>query len=120
MGRASAGLARRCALVLSRTYGAEVVLLVGSGNNGGDALHARALLAARGARVTALVTGSRPHAGGLTALRRAGGRALPADGGAPGDAIAGADLVIDGLVGIGGQGPLREPAATLARLAGES
>src|SRR4051794_32162575 len=85
MGRAAFALARRCALVLGRGYGADVVLLVGSGNNGGDALHAGALLAARGARVTALVTGERPHAGGLAALRRAGGRVQQIGSGPAGD-----------------------------------
>ena len=44
MGRASIGLARTCALLLQQTrgkvYGSRVVLLVGSGNNGGDALFA--------------------------------------------------------------------------------
>ncbi|NYV77312.1 NAD(P)H-hydrate epimerase, partial [Streptomyces sp. UH6] len=42
MQRAAAGLAAACAQVLGRTagrvYGSRVVLLVGSGDNGGDAL----------------------------------------------------------------------------------
>ena len=54
MDRAAAGLARVCAGLLGRVYGARVVLLVGSGDNGGDALLAGARLAARGARVDAL------------------------------------------------------------------
>ena len=36
------------------------------------------------------------------------------------DAIEGADLVVDGILGIGGKGGLREPAATLAELATSS
>ncbi|SQC29684.1 Uncharacterized conserved protein [Rothia kristinae] len=60
----------------SGAYGADVVVLAGSGNNGGDALHAGALLRARGARVTAVLTGSEAHEEGLAALRGAGGFVL--------------------------------------------
>ena len=77
MQRAAAGLAAACAEMLGRVYGSRVVLLVGSGDNGGDALYAGARLARRGAGVTALLLApQRAHAGGLTALRRAGGRAV--------------------------------------------
>ena len=54
MGRAADGLARCCAQLLGRVYGARVVLLVGSGNNGQDAVWAGRRLAARGAHVTVL------------------------------------------------------------------
>ena len=111
MARASYGLAVECAEVLGSVYGARVVLLVGAGNNGGDALYAGAELARRGARVTALlVDPSRAHGAGLAALRRAGGvvaDAVPAG-------LDGADLVVDGLLGLGGRGGLREDAAQLA------
>ncbi|WP_308455482.1 NAD(P)H-hydrate epimerase, partial [Streptomyces sp. SM14] len=40
MRRAAAGLAAACARVLGKVSGARVVLLVGSGDNGGDALYA--------------------------------------------------------------------------------
>src|SRR5262245_48500490 len=77
MQRAATGLARRCALLLADNggvYGARVLLLVGAGNNGGDALYAGAHLARRGAAVSALLlVPERVHAGGLTALREAGG-----------------------------------------------
>lgn len=107
MQRAAAGLARRCAALLGSAYGARVVLLVGSGDNGGDALYAGARLARRGAAVRALPLSERIHPGGLAALRAAGGRlGRPAD-------LAGADLVLDGIVGIGGSGPLRPAAAEL-------
>ncbi|MEE2043744.1 NAD(P)H-hydrate epimerase, partial [Nocardiopsis tropica] len=43
MRRAAAGLAAECAGLLPRVYGAGVVLLVGGGDNGGDALYAGAL-----------------------------------------------------------------------------
>ena len=58
MERAAAGLAATCASLLDRVYGSRVALLVGSGDNGGDALFAGALLARRGAVVTAVLLGS--------------------------------------------------------------
>jgi hydroxyethylthiazole kinase-like uncharacterized protein yjeF len=169
MQRAAAGLASVCAGLLGQVYGARVVVLAGSGDNGGDALFAAALLARRGARVAAIAAGSRLHEAGTAALRDAGGIVLPATaptasaataaggppvpasgshpqqaaGGQPGTAVAGlptppvtgpkaphlsaigvgaraevraADVIIDGLTGIGGTGGLREPAAALAAL----
>ncbi len=110
MQRAAAGLAAQCARLLGTVYGARVSLLVGAGNNGGDALYAGARLAARGARVTALLLApDRAHAGGLAALRRAGGRVVEAAA-----AAVPADLVVDGILGIGGSGGLREAAVPLA------
>ncbi len=114
MQRAAAGLARRCALLLADRYGAvyarRVLLLVGSGDNGGDALYAGALLARRGVRVEALpLDPERVHPGGLAALRAAGGVLV--------DAVRPTDLVLDGIVGIGGRGGLREAAAGAVRAA---
>ena len=109
MQRAAAGLASVCVTLLGRVYGARVVVLAGSGDNGGDALYAGQRLAARGARVTAILTAARHHEAGLDALRRAGGRVSedPA-------VLDGADLIIDGMLGIGGRGGLREPQAGYA------
>ncbi|MGW3412751.1 NAD(P)H-hydrate dehydratase [Streptomyces sp. NPDC000888] len=113
MQRAAAGLAVACAQLLGRVYGSRVVLLVGSGDNGGDALYAGARLAGRGAGVTAvLLSPERAHPGGVEALRRAGGRTVsPA---AAEEIVRRADLVVDGIVGIGGKGGLRADAAALA------
>lgn len=109
MQRAAAGLATTCAKLLGRVYGARVVLLVGSGNNGGDALYAGAALARRGARVDALLTSERVHQDALSAFLRAGGsRATEAR------LIDDAALLIDGILGIGGSGGLRSPATELA------
>nr|WP_033272439.1 bifunctional ADP-dependent NAD(P)H-hydrate dehydratase/NAD(P)H-hydrate epimerase [Actinospica acidiphila] len=117
MQRAAAGLAAACADVLGRVYGSRVVLLVGSGDNGGDALYAGARLARRGAGVRAvLLAPGRAHAGGLAALRRAGGSVVSDAGGAVG-LVEQADLVVDGIVGIGGKGGLREAAVPLAEAA---
>jgi ADP-dependent NAD(P)H-hydrate dehydratase / NAD(P)H-hydrate epimerase len=117
MQRAAAGLASVCARVLPAVYGSRVVLLAGGGDNGGDALYAGARLARRGARVRVVQAGSKIHEAGLADLRSAGGLVL--DGGEDA-AIAGADLIIDGLTGIGGTGGLREPHARYAALASES
>ncbi|MFI9750855.1 NAD(P)H-hydrate dehydratase [Streptomyces collinus] len=119
MQRAAAGLAAACADLLGRVYGSRVVALVGSGDNGGDALYAGARLARRGAGVTAvLLAPERTHAAGLAALRRAGGRVA---GAGDGEALVeGADLVVDGIVGIGGKGGLRPEAVPLAAAAQRS
>ncbi|MDN3294834.1 NAD(P)H-hydrate dehydratase [Streptomyces ficellus] len=116
MQRAAAGLAAACAGLLGRVSGARVVLLVGSGDNGGDALYAGARLARRGAGVSAVLLGSRAHQGGLAALTTAGGRV--ADD--PFAVVPRADLVLDGITGIGGRGGLRPEAAAVARAARSS
>jgi hydroxyethylthiazole kinase-like uncharacterized protein yjeF len=118
MQRAATGLATVCLRLLGSPYGRRVVLLVGSGNNGGDALFAGAHLAGRGAQVTAvLLDPDRAHAASLAALRRAGGRAAPAGEPRAADLVARADLVLDGILGIGGKGGLRPVAADLAEAA---
>ncbi|MFI8350885.1 NAD(P)H-hydrate dehydratase [Streptomyces sp. NPDC085596] len=119
MGRAAAGLAAACAEFLGRVYGSRVVLLVGSGDNGGDALYAGARLRRRGAGVTAvLLSPDRAHQGGLAALRQAGGAVIGPERAL--GAIERADLVVDGVVGIGGKGGLRPDAARLASAAERS
>ncbi|MEW1861496.1 NAD(P)H-hydrate dehydratase [Streptomyces sp. NPDC088194] len=116
MQRAAAGLATAGADLLGRVYGARVAVLVGSGANGGDALFAAARLVRRGAAATAvLLNPERAYAEGLAAFRAAGGRVVTADEGAR--AVARADLVLDGVTGIGGKGGLRPEAADLARAA---
>ncbi len=114
MQRAAAGLAATCARVLGRVYGARVVVLAGSGDNGGDALYAAERLTRRGARTDAVLAGSRVHERGAAALREAGGRLVPVADPAVADLIQAADLIIDGMLGIGGRGGLREPQAGLA------
>jgi hydroxyethylthiazole kinase-like uncharacterized protein yjeF len=118
MLRAAAGLARRCAQLLEDSggvYGRRVALLVGGGNNGGDALFAGALLARRGAAVRAvLLAPERVHAAGLTELRRCGGRVVAVSAENPVESAlreSRADLVVDGIVGIGARGGLRDAAA---------
>jgi hydroxyethylthiazole kinase-like uncharacterized protein yjeF len=113
MRRAAFGIAVQAAAMLAerpgRVVGSRVVLLVGAGNNGGDALWAGAFLRRRSVAVTAvLLAPDRAHPAGLAALRKAGGR-ITTDG----SAIPRADLVIDGIVGLSAHGPLRPAAAEL-------
>jgi hydroxyethylthiazole kinase-like uncharacterized protein yjeF len=113
MQRAAAGLAHAVLDFLGGGYGRRVLLLVGSGDNGGDALYAGALLCRRGVAVDALPLGSTHHEAGLAALRAAGGRLVDnLEGQRP-------DVVVDGIVGIGGRAGLRpDAAAAVAALDG--
>ncbi|HET6627501.1 MAG TPA: NAD(P)H-hydrate dehydratase [Nocardioidaceae bacterium] len=115
MQRAAAGLAHALLDLLGSGYGRQVLLLVGSGDNGGDALHAGALLARRGVGVQALLLNpAKAHAKGLAALRAAGGRVVDDVA-----AVRRPDLVVDGIVGIGGRAGLRpDAAAAVEALAG--
>ncbi|GLY63498.1 NAD(P)H-hydrate dehydratase [Amycolatopsis taiwanensis] len=116
MHRAAFGVAVQAAGMLGdRVSGRRVTLLVGGGNNGGDALWAGAFLRRRGVAVTAvLLNPDRAHPAGLAALRKAGGRVVGVPAGPRW--IAAADLVIDGIVGLAAKGPLRGEAAKLAEL----
>ncbi|HJR37447.1 MAG TPA: NAD(P)H-hydrate dehydratase, partial [Nocardioidaceae bacterium] len=109
MARAASGLAHAVLELLGGGYGRRVLLLVGSGDNGGDALYAGALLSRRGAAVQALLLRpDKAHAAGLRALRAAGGRVVPDL-----DATRTPDVVVDGIVGIGASGGLRAEAASV-------
>lgn len=96
MQRAADALARDVAARSPRT----VLVLAGSGDNGGDALFAAARLAASGISVGVARVGSRVHEAGLAAALDAGADEV--------DPVAfDADVVIDGMLGIGASGPLR-------------
>lgn len=120
MQRAAAGLAAALVdLLVHRhggAYGRRVLLLVGPGDNGGDALWAGAMLARRGVAVEAWLLHERVHADGLGALQAAGGRVH--DGARDLAARERPDVVVDGILGIGGR-PGLPPAAldALDRLA---
>lgn len=115
MQRAAAGLAAAVLDLLGGGYGRRVLLLVGPGDNGGDALWAGARLAARGARVEAILLADRVHEAGLAALRAAGGRATRDLA----DLDPAPEVVVDGIVGIGGRPGLRPDAvAALEAYAG--
>jgi hydroxyethylthiazole kinase-like uncharacterized protein yjeF len=82
---------------------ALVVVLAGSGDNGGDALHAGAELAAHGADVRIVATGSRLHEEGAASARAAGATDLDPDADPDGfdRAVVDADVIVDGILGIG-------------------
>ena len=120
MRTASFGLSVHAARLLTELTGGvagrRVVLLVGSGDNGGDALWAGAFLRRRSVAVTAvLLAAERAHAGGLAALRTAGGRVVT-DLDAARAALTRADLVVDGIVGLSASGSLRPAAAALVAI----
>lgn len=112
---------------------ANVVVLAGAGDNGGDGLFVAAQLAGDDAQVTVVAVGSGLHDGGFSAFAHSGGRVLVLDpeadipgcvsGFSAGEAgerlrvaveLANqADLVIDAMTGIGVSGALRGIAATL-------
>src|SRR5215207_8102223 len=112
----AAAVARDVVSLRGRVYGTKIMILIGPGNNGGDALFAGARLARRGAAVTGVRCLGRPHARGFAALRDAGGRLIE---------IADLDLdenqwplkpdvAVDGILGIGGRPGLPDRVAALA------
>jgi ADP-dependent NAD(P)H-hydrate dehydratase / NAD(P)H-hydrate epimerase len=108
MRRAAFGLAtaiaRELVLLTGGVAGRRICAVVGSGDNGGDALWAATFLRRRGAvAATVLLNPERAHAKALAAFTRAGGRVVQS-------VPPATDLVIDGVVGISGSGPLRPNA----------
>ncbi len=82
--------------------GATVVALVGTGNNGGDALWALSFLRRRGVDAVAVPMGARMHEAGLAAHLRAGGRVAERF---PARSV----LLIDGVLGTGARGGWEPP-----------
>jgi hydroxyethylthiazole kinase-like uncharacterized protein yjeF len=109
MKRAAYGLATAIIGVLNdRTGGVagrRVCAVIGSGDNGGDALWAATFVRRRGAAADAvLLNPDHTHRKALAAFTKSGGRIVAS-------VSAATDLVIDGVVGISGSGPLRPAAA---------
>jgi hydroxyethylthiazole kinase-like uncharacterized protein yjeF len=109
MKRAAFGLATEIVGELTARAGGvagrRVCAVVGSGDNGGDALWAATFLLRRGAAADAvLLSPDRTHREGLAAFKKAGGHVVES-------VSATTDLVIDGVVGISGSGALRPAAA---------
>lgn len=116
MQRAAAGLAAAILRELRSgrgAYGARVLLAIGPGDNGGDALFAGVRLLSRGVAVRAWRTDSRVHHQGWSAFLAAGGREVTMSEAL--GLVAGADLVVDGVLGIGGRPGLTEGVAVFAR-----
>ncbi|KAF3999145.1 NAD(P)H-hydrate dehydratase [Glaciimonas immobilis] len=107
-GKAAANAALQ--MLSDGAYKARILVLIGPGNNGGDALEAATLLTQAGAEVVALVQGDvnklpPDAANALARAARAGVHMMPPEQFFTIDGIAWS-LVIDGLLGIGLQRPL--------------
>lgn len=101
----SVAIARELRARTGGVAGRRICAIVGSGDNGGDALWASTFLLRRGAAAAAVLLNSdKTHKKGLAAFLKAGGRVVES-------VPAATDLVIDGVVGISGSGPLRPAAA---------
>ncbi|MBN9212286.1 MAG: NAD(P)H-hydrate epimerase [Microbacterium sp. 71-36] len=98
MREAARALAEVVADELARTPG-PVLVLAGSGDNGGDALYAAADIAGAGTRVDVVLTRDRVHRDALDAAVAAGAGLRDASDicGAHSDHV----LVVDGILGIG-------------------
>ena len=102
---------RRMGSLGARTF----LVLVGPGDNGGDALIAAARLAATGARVTAWASRQRPNDPLVAAASTRGvrWRVWNADARPLIDDVHRASCLLDGLLGIGSSPPLRGPVADI-------
>lgn len=112
MDRAASALADVCAARVARRFAgraARIAVLAGSGGNGGDALWAAAKLAGRPGitDVHCVLVAASAHPPGLAAARAAGCTIIDAtvdDDVEEGvNAVARAELIIDGIAGIGGK-----------------
>lgn len=111
MRRAAGHLARTTIEVAGGGYARRVVVLVGKGDNGGDGWAAAGLLADAGAHVTVVAPlsltteGSEAAVANREAWLRRGGVARGDLDGIEG-LLAGADVVVDALLGTGSHGPV--------------
>ncbi|KGN36855.1 NAD(P)H-hydrate epimerase, partial [Knoellia aerolata] len=113
MARAVRGLVEVVAARVDQLNAETVVALVGAGNNGADALYAVAHLAEAGVSCAAALDLEHVHAGALEAARAAG--VVIVSGAEALEDVAEADIVLDGIVGLGGRPGL--PAAAAAWVA---
>lgn len=118
MARAAAGLASAIEEILRQREPSEaaarVLVIAGSGSNGGDALFAAARLVDGGAHVDVALTGSHTHTAGLASATDAGARVIQGEDADDVSAIVSAaqeaDVVVDAIVGTGASSPLRDRA----------
>ena len=129
MQRASEALAEHVTSLLPVPAEARVLVLAGAGDNGGDALHAAALIRAAGPRVDIAAAMGPLHEAGAEAAFAAGAELVgstapnePANPARVAASLGAYDLVIDGILGIGSGGSaaggspaLRGPARELVR-----
>lgn len=106
MARAAKGVARLTTGRMRERGLRSVVALVGPGNNGADTLFAIARLARRGFRATAVCVDTSASAAQTEAAELArshGATVLPGEGSEALTAISRAEVVLDGITGIGGR-----------------
>ncbi|MCH6229847.1 NAD(P)H-hydrate epimerase [Microbacterium sp. CFH 31415] len=122
MRRAATALAGVIGERLTDAAAPRVLVIAGSGDNGGDALYAASELG-EGIEVDVLAVGSRVHEDGLAAALEAGARQVSVD-----EAVAAASgytVVVDGILGIGTspdpalRGAAREAVARLLAAMGD-
>jgi NAD(P)H-hydrate epimerase len=113
-------IARLSEALLDGAREKRVLVVAGSGNNGGDALCAARFLLQRGASISAaVVTPKDPQ--GLAARHATTLGALGVDIKTAPDGIdGGADLIIDGLLGTGIRLPLRQPLPQIIEAIGKA
>lgn len=116
MARAAAGVAGAARRLLADHPTPNerpiVVVAAGGGNNAGDALFAAADLADEGSDVCLWIVSDKTHPAGLTAALRAGAHLVSRAEAL--DALPDADLVLDGVFGIGGRAGLPDSVAAFA------
>ncbi|MDN5821208.1 MAG: NAD(P)H-hydrate epimerase, partial [Brachybacterium sp.] len=103
--------------------GARVLVLAGSGANGGDGLHAAALLRREGIAAEALATADRLHEEGAAALREAGGTITALADTTPTmleELLATTTVVLDAILGIGGRPEVPEALSPLLAVVRDS
>ncbi|WP_427383760.1 bifunctional ADP-dependent NAD(P)H-hydrate dehydratase/NAD(P)H-hydrate epimerase [Janibacter sp. G56] len=121
MRRAARGLAEVVMVRLEEREAGTVVGLVGPGNNGADTLHALAHLAHSGINAAAVTLGASSQldtaaplvAGAVEAATAAGVLLHPAGSEGATAALGEAEVVLDGIYGIGGRAGLPDDARDL-------
>ena len=118
MEEAGLAVAQEAWMMLGTLEGRRIVVLAGPGNNGGDGIVAARHLAEWGAELVVYLPKWHRHEERLADLRErdiaVGDGREDADGSMLAQVLAGADMVIDSLLGIGQQRPL-EPDEPIAK-----
>lgn len=118
MIRAAQSLAEHVTSILPTPAEARVLVLAGPGNNGGDATYAASFIANAGVKVQVIAVGGKLHEAAEAAARDEGAEViLDASPESAAALVSGADVVLDGVLGIGSGGAasggspaLRDPA----------
>lgn len=121
MLRAAQALADQITSVLPDPATARVLFLAGGGDNGADATYAASLLAAADVRTEVIAVAGKLHPQAEEAARDAGAEIMfEQDPAAVAARVAGADVLVDGVLGIGtggvaagGSPALREPVRSV-------